>query len=87
MTETPQTPPPLDAEARKAQKRRNRWLALALFAFVFLVGATTVVRLADSDLGPDGGFYWSNPPQDNSQSIPDLPTNDEGQPEEGSDNE
>ncbi|HIG23029.1 MAG TPA: hypothetical protein EYG02_14590 [Henriciella marina] len=83
MTEPQQTPPPpLDDEARQAQKRRNWWLALALFAFVILVGVTTVVRLADSELGPDGGFYWSNPPQSDSQPMPDLPAADEARSDE-----
>ena len=87
MSETPNTPPRLDEEARQAQKRRNWWLALALFGFVILVGVTTVVRLADSELGPDGGFYWSNPPQSNSQPMPDLPAESESRTaeEEGSD--
>lgn len=41
-----QPPPrPLDEDARKAQKRRNLWLALALIAFVVLVIATTMIRL------------------------------------------
>ncbi|RIJ28826.1 hypothetical protein [Henriciella algicola] len=82
MSEAPQTPPRLDEDARQAQKRRNWWLALALFAFVILVGVTTVVRLADSELGPDGGFYWSNPPQSDSRPMPDLPEGDESQPAE-----
>ncbi|RIJ22131.1 hypothetical protein D1224_11230 [Henriciella barbarensis] len=83
MTETPRTPPQPDERARQAQKKRNLWLALALFGFVILVGVTTIVRLADSELGPDVGFYWSNPPQDNSRSMPDLPAGDESQSEEG----
>lgn len=45
MSDDRPTPPDLDAEARKAQKRRNLWLALALAAFVILVGVTTIMRL------------------------------------------
>lgn len=68
---TPQT----DEEVRRAaQKRRNFWLALALFAFVVIVGVTTMIRLGDSDLGPDGGLYWSNPPEKREQApMPTLP--------------
>ena len=39
------TPTPPNDDARKAQKRRNLWLALALVTFVVLVAATTVIRL------------------------------------------
>ncbi|MGB3624805.1 MAG: hypothetical protein WA989_03190 [Henriciella sp.] len=66
-----------DAGRRAAQKRRNLWLGLALFAFVIIVGLTTVIRLGDAELGPDGGLYWHNPPQDNtSEPMPDLPEQD-----------
>ena len=41
-----------------AQKSRNRWLALALVAFVVLVGVTTIIRLQSADLSADGGFYF-----------------------------
>ena len=41
-----------------AQKGRNRWLGLALFVFVVLVGVTTTVRLQSANLGVDGGFYF-----------------------------
>lgn len=34
-----------DKAARKAQKRRNLWLALALLAFVVLVVMTTMIKL------------------------------------------
>ncbi|MEQ9315652.1 MAG: hypothetical protein RLN72_07355 [Henriciella sp.] len=67
-----------DAARRAAQKRRNLWLGLALFGFVVIVGLTTVIRLGDADLGPDGGLYWHNPPQDNtSEPMPDLPPVDD----------
>ena len=49
---------PLDPRA--AQKRRNLWLALALFGFVALVGTTTILRLAGADLSK-GGFYYIAP--------------------------
>lgn len=69
---------PDEAGRRAAQKRRNLWLGLALFAFVLIVGLTTVIRLGDADLGPDGGLYWRNPPQDNtSEPMPDLPQQDD----------
>ncbi len=45
-------------EELAARKRRNLWLALALFGFVFLVGATTVVRLSQTGMGPGQEFYW-----------------------------
>ena len=45
MSNEQPTPPDRDEEARKAQKRRNLWLALALAAFVILVGLTTIMRL------------------------------------------
>ncbi len=48
----------LSAEELTARKRRNLWLALALFGFVFLVGATTVIRLSQTGMGPDQEFYW-----------------------------
>lgn len=76
MTEEQQTPPQLDEEALKARKRRNIWLAIALFAFVILVGVTTMIRLGDADLGPDGGLYWRNDPESESQPMPDLPAED-----------
>lgn len=44
MSDRPE-PPQLDEEARRAQKRRNLWLALALIAFVVLVAVTTMLRL------------------------------------------
>jgi hypothetical protein len=53
-----ETPSPLDARA--AQKRRNLWLALALFGFVALVGITTMIRLMGADLSK-GGFYYMAP--------------------------
>ncbi|MEQ8559433.1 MAG: hypothetical protein RIB03_14030 [Henriciella sp.] len=74
---SPPQPEPLSPEARRARKKRNVWLALALFAFVILVALTTVIRLGDSDLGPDGGFYWRNDPESSSPPMPDLPAGDE----------
>ena len=41
-----------------ARKRRNLWLALALFGFVILVGAVTMIRLSQTGMGPDQEFYW-----------------------------
>ena len=71
--QTPPQPQSLDAEALKARKRRNLWLGLALFGFVILVGVTTVIRLGDSDLGPDGGFYWRNGTGSETAPMPELP--------------
>lgn len=45
MSDERPTPPDLDEETRKAQKRRNLWLAFALVAFVVLVALTTILRL------------------------------------------
>lgn len=48
----------LTPEELAARKRRNLWLALALFTFVIMVGAITVVRLSQTGLGPEQEFYW-----------------------------
>ena len=40
-----------------AQKKRNIWLALALVAFVALVGITSAIRISQSDLSKTEGFY------------------------------
>ncbi len=45
------------AEELAAQKSRNRWLALALVAFVVLVGATTIIRLGAS-VGEDCSRFY-----------------------------
>ena len=45
MTEQMPGPEEHDDTARKAQKRRNIWLAAALVAFVVLVALTTMIRL------------------------------------------
>lgn len=59
MTE-PVPAPALDAEAfRKAQKRRNMWLALALVAFVAIVGITTAIRIQQTDFGGGDRLYFS----------------------------
>ena len=52
------TPP--DAELLlKAQKRRNAWLALALVAFVIVVGATTAIRIQEADFSGGDRLYFS----------------------------
>ena len=51
-------PQALDAEALKAQKKRNMWLGFALAAFVVIVGLLTFVRLSETDLS-EGGFYYN----------------------------
>lgn len=59
MSET-ETQPETDAAAiLKAQKRRNVWLALALVAFVVIVGVSTVIRLQESDFGGSDRLYFS----------------------------
>lgn len=45
-------------EQLAAQKRRNRWLALALVTFVILVGTTTAIRLQSVDLSKSEGLYF-----------------------------
>lgn len=67
-----------------AQKKRNMWLALALFAFVVIVGVTTVIRLGDADLSKDGGIYWRNDPQPREQApMPELPSDNDADSDEG----
>lgn len=43
----------------KAQKRRNAWLALALVAFVVIVGVTTAVRIQEADFSGGDRLYFS----------------------------
>ncbi|MEM8615547.1 MAG: hypothetical protein AAGF20_01290 [Pseudomonadota bacterium] len=47
------------AEDLRAQKRRNVWLAMALFAFVVIVGVTTAIRIQDADLTSENSFYFN----------------------------
>ncbi|MEM5517384.1 hypothetical protein WNY37_10500 [Henriciella sp. AS95] len=88
MSDTNEQMPPDDVpdeeQARlAAQKKRNLWLAVALFAFVIIVGLTTVIRLGEADLGEDGGIYWRNDPGTADQApMPVLPGDDAGQTEE-----
>ncbi|MEM6411004.1 MAG: hypothetical protein AAF683_05670 [Pseudomonadota bacterium] len=37
-----------EAERLAAQKKRNVWLAVALFGFVILVGLVSAIRLAEN---------------------------------------
>lgn len=49
-----------DAAARlQAQKRRNMWLALALVAFVVLVGVSTALRIQETDFTGGDRLYFS----------------------------
>jgi len=49
-----------DADARlKAQKRRNAWLALALVAFVLIVGVSTALRIQETDFSGGDRLYFS----------------------------
>lgn len=49
-----------DAAARlQAQNRRNMWLALALVAFVVLVGVSTALRIQETDFTGGDRLYFS----------------------------
>lgn len=43
----------------KAQKRRNAWLALALVAFVVVVGVSTALRIQETDFSGGDRLYFS----------------------------
>ena len=59
MTEPDQATIP-DPDARlKAQKRRNAWLALALVAFVLIVGVSTALRIQETDFSGGDRLYFS----------------------------
>ena len=59
MTEvTPPAQQPTPEEL-KAQKSRNRWLALALVVFVALVGITTSLRIRESTQDVCNKLYLS----------------------------
>ena len=45
--------------AQMAQKRRNLWLALALVAFVVIVGVSTAVRIQETDFSGGDRMYFS----------------------------
>ncbi|MEL7057881.1 MAG: hypothetical protein AAGL09_16240 [Pseudomonadota bacterium] len=56
---TDATPGP-DAEMLlKAQKRRNAWLAVALVAFVVIVGVTTAIRIQETDFSGGDRLYFT----------------------------
>ena len=56
---TDATPGP-DAEMLlKAQKRRNAWLAVALVAFVVVVGVTTAIRIQETDFSGGDRLYFT----------------------------
>lgn len=60
MTEPVPVAAVIDAEAlRKAQKRRNAWLALALVAFVMIVGVSTALRIQETDFSGGDRIYFS----------------------------
>ena len=48
----------LSPEEDAARALRNRWLGLALFGFVVIVGAITAIRLADAAKTGDAEFYY-----------------------------
>ena len=62
MTSDPAAiPPQPDAGAINARKRRNIWLALALFAFVVLMGVGTAIRIGQG-VGTqpcESSLYWN----------------------------
>ena len=62
----------LSPEAEAARAARNRWLGLALFGFVILVGIITAVRLAATVKESGAEFYYHV--DDTSSSIPDDTT-------------
>lgn len=78
MSEQPTQPSePTSADYLAAQKRRNVWLALALVAFVALVGITSVVRISTTDYSKSDGFYMSGaiPKVEKSEPIvPEAPS-------------
>ncbi len=47
------------AERLAAQKQRNLWLALALVAFVLIVGISTALRIQDADFSGGDRLYFS----------------------------
>jgi len=50
----------IDQEAlKKAQKSRNAWLALALVAFVVIVGVSTALRIQETDFSGGDRLYFS----------------------------
>jgi len=54
------TAPQIDHAAIKARKSRNIWLALALVAFVLLMGVGTAIRIQQGAgvSACEGSFYW-----------------------------
>lgn len=50
---------PDETTLRQAQKRRNAWLALALVAFVIIVGVTTAIRIQETDFSGGDRIYFS----------------------------
>ena len=62
----------MDADAVRARKRRNMWLALALVAFVVLMGVGTAIRIKDgAGTEPCKALYWD--PIKEECLDPDLP--------------
>lgn len=59
MTEPAPTPVIDEAALMKAQKRRNLWLALALVAFVLIVGVSTALRIQETDFSNGDRLYFS----------------------------
>lgn len=77
MTEPLQNPSePTRADYIAAQKRRNVWLALALVAFVALVGITSVVRISTTDYSKSDGFYLDGKIPAVERSVPAAPSQD-----------
>lgn len=48
MADNSQPAEQVEAARLAAQKKRNVWLAIALFAFVILVGLVSAIRLAEN---------------------------------------
>lgn len=59
MAETTPAAAPDATTLKQAQKRRNAWLALALVAFVVIVGVTTAIRIQETDFSGGDRLYFS----------------------------
>ena len=65
----------LDEAAIKARNRRNLWLALALVAFVVVMGVGTAIRISEGAgvSACEGSFYWD---MDSNSCIEERPEPD-----------
>ena len=69
---------PMTPQELHARKRRNRWIALGLVAFIVLVFATTVLRLQQNQAA-DRALFEAQPaagpqtPQGAPAQVPESP--------------